>query len=191
MGVTSMLQASALRGGASSAVDTVANMSEHATEAEERVISYETDAYSVYTKGSYPKASKPNYGPLARDVAGDNRGTALKGLTKTKLGGAYKDVPANGGQVHHMPANSISPYSKGKGPGIRMETKDHMETASWGSSKKAKLYRQRQKELIDQGKFREAQQMDIDDVHSKFNNKYDNAIEEMRRYTNQLLNDND
>ena len=47
----SMLQASALRNGASSAVDTAANMSEHATEAEERVISYETDDYSVYTKG--------------------------------------------------------------------------------------------------------------------------------------------
>ena len=79
MGATSMLQASALRSGASSAVDTVANMTEHATEAEERVISYETDAYSVYTKGSYNKAPKPNYGPLARDVAGDNRGAALKG----------------------------------------------------------------------------------------------------------------
>ena len=40
---------------ASSAVDTVANMSEHATEAEERVISYETDVYSVYTKGAIIK----------------------------------------------------------------------------------------------------------------------------------------
>ena len=52
MGATSVLQFSALRSGATSAVDTVANISEHATEAEKRVISYETDVYSVYTKGS-------------------------------------------------------------------------------------------------------------------------------------------
>ena len=30
----------------------------------------------------------------------------------TKTGGAYKDVPANGGQVHHMPADSVSPTVK-------------------------------------------------------------------------------
>ena len=58
-------------------------MSEHATEAEKRVIRYETDAYSVYTKGSYNKAPKPNYGPFARDMAGDNRGAALKGSSDT------------------------------------------------------------------------------------------------------------
>ena len=51
MGATSVLQFSALRSGASSAVDTVANMTEHANEAEKIVISCETDAYSVYTKG--------------------------------------------------------------------------------------------------------------------------------------------
>ena len=112
------------------------------------------------------------------------------GVADLKIGGAYKDVPANGGQVHHMPADSISPYSKGKGPGVRMETRDHMDTASWGSSKKAKQYRQKQKELIERGKFREAQQMDIDDVRLKFNDKYDDAIEQMKKYTDELLNKN-
>lgn len=87
-----------------------------------------------------------------------------------------------------MPADSISPYSKGKGPGIRMESREHIDTSSWGSSKKAKQYRQKQKELIEQGKFREAQQMDIDDVRSKFNDKYDDAIEQMKKYTDELLN---
>ncbi|UZQ51248.1 hypothetical protein [Clostridium kluyveri] len=120
-------------------------------------------------------------------------GTVFVSPTKTrgaseaeKIGGAYKDVPANGGQVHHMPANSISPYSKGEGPGIRMETKDHMDTASWGSSKKAKQYRQTQKDLIDQGKFEEAQQMDIGDVRTKFKDKYDDAIQQMLDYTKEL-----
>jgi hypothetical protein len=56
-----------------------------------------------------------------------------------------------------MPADSVSPYSTRKGPAVRMETKDHMDTASWGSSKEAKAYRAKQKELIDQGKFEEAQ----------------------------------
>ena len=91
LAATSAFQFSALRGGASSAVDTAANISEHATEAEERVISYETDAYSVYNEGSYNKAPKPNYGPLARDVAGDNRGTALKGMSNPAHNAAQYD----------------------------------------------------------------------------------------------------
>lgn len=32
------------------------------------------------------------------------------------------------------------------------------------------------------------QQMDIDDVRSKFNDKYDDAIEQMKKYTDELLN---
>ncbi len=68
---------------------------------------------------------------------------ASEGSTKT--GGAYKDVPANGGQVHHMPADSVSPYSKNAGPGIRMDTPDHMKTVSWGRSKSAQEYRAIQK----------------------------------------------
>ncbi|WP_141769966.1 hypothetical protein [Bacillus massilinigeriensis] len=106
-----------------------------------------------------------------------------------QLGGAYKNVPAKGGQVHHMPADSVSPYSKGTGPGVRMETKDHMKTKSWSSSKKSKEYRAKQKVLIQQGKFREAQQLDIDDLRSQFGNKYDKGIEQMQKYTNELLGD--
>lgn len=105
----------------------------------------------------------------------------------TKTGGAYKDVPANGGQVHHMPADSVSPYSKNSGPGIRMDTPDHMKTASWGRSKAAQAYRAIQKELIDKGLFREAQQMDIENVRELFGNKYDEAIQQMLEYTEELL----
>ena len=92
--------------------------------------------------------------------------------------------------MHHAPANSVSPYSKGEGPGIRMETQDHMDTASWGRAKKAEQYRQKQKELIDQGKFMEAQQMDLDDVRGKFGDKYDDAIQQMLDYTKELLSKN-
>jgi len=112
-----------------------------------------------------------------------------KGANQTDeiIGGAYKDVPANGGQRHHMPADSVSPYSKTQGPVIQMETADHMQTASWGSSKQAKLYREMQAELIEQGKFLEAQMMDIVDVQTKFGTKYDTGIQQMLEFMEELL----
>ena len=105
----------------------------------------------------------------------------------SKLGGAYKDIPANGGQRHHMPADSVSPYSKKDGPAVVMDTMDHMETASWGNSKRAQEHREMQKRLINQGEFKEAQQMDIDDIKNKFGNKYDQGIIQMEKYTEDLL----
>ena len=59
-------------------------------------------------------------------------------------------------------------------------------TASWGSSRDAREYRAKQKELIERGKIREAIQMDIDDIHDKFGDKYDDAIAEMMEYVDQL-----
>ncbi len=49
---------------------------------------------------------------------------------KCIAGGRYKDIAANGGEVHHMPAKSVSPLSYGDGPAIWMETADHYKTAS-------------------------------------------------------------
>jgi hypothetical protein len=54
---------------------------------------------------------------------------------------------------------------------------------AWGSSKDAKAHRGQQKELIDAGKSKEAQDMDISDAHSKFGDKYDVQIQEMKEYT--------
>lgn len=67
-----------------------------------------------------------------------------------------------------------------------MRKADHQQTASWGNSRDARAYRARQKELIDQGRFREARQMDIDDVQGKFGDTYSEAIDQMRRYTDGL-----
>ena len=114
---------------------------------------------------------------------------AMIGLNQIS-GGAYKNVPASGGQVHHMPADSVSPYSKNNGPAIRMETRDHMDTANWGSSKKAIFYRAKQKALIEQGKFLEAQKMDIDEVRYQFGDKYDYGIKQMLAYTIELIEKN-
>jgi hypothetical protein len=67
-----------------------------------------------------------------------------------------------------------------------MDTPEHHQTASWGRSKAAQAYRTKQQELIGQGRFREAQQMDIDDVRSKFGPIYDEHIRQMEEYTDTL-----
>ena len=107
-----------------------------------------------------------------------------------KKGGSYGEVFREGKgdvyEVHHMPADSASYLERNDGPAIKMEKEDHRQTASCGSSREAREYRVQQKELINQGKFREALQMDIDDIHEKFGDKYDDAIEEMLDYVDKL-----
>ena len=107
-----------------------------------------------------------------------------------KKGGNYKEVKENSEgdryEVHHMPADSASPLERGDGPAIQMEKGDHRQTASCGNSREAREYRAHQKELIEQGKFHEALQMDIDDIRDRFGDKYDEAIEEMMEYVNRL-----
>jgi hypothetical protein len=102
-------------------------------------------------------------------------------LLNAPKGGRYGDVRRGntGGQVHHTPASAVSPYTHHTGPSVWMETLDHRRTGSWGSSAAAKAYRQKQADLIAQGKLREAVQMDIDDIRSKFGSKYDDHIREM------------
>ena len=79
-----------------------------------------------------------------------------------------------------MPADSVNGLERNDGPAIVMEKADHRQTASCGNSLEAREYRAKQKELIDQGKFKEAMQMDIDDIHEKFGDKYDDAIAQMQ-----------
>lgn len=85
-----------------------------------------------------------------------------------------------------MPAKSVSPLSQREGPAISMTPADHRQTASWGRGEEAKAYREKQKQLIEQGRFKEAQQMDVDDIRSNFGDKYDREISQMQDYTNEL-----
>jgi hypothetical protein len=103
-------------------------------------------------------------------------------------GGAYEAVRAanQGGEVHHMPAAAVSYLSRAEGPAIWMEAVDHHKTASWGRSREAIAYRKSQQALIQQGQFRTAQQMDINDVRLKFGDKYDRAIAQMLRYMDEI-----
>lgn len=67
------------------------------------------------------------------------------------LGGSYRQVrdTNQGGQVHHIPANSISPLDKDDGPEIFMTTPDHQRTGSWGRGVQQRAYPNQQKYLID------------------------------------------
>lgn len=115
---------------------------------------------------------------------------AEKPDVQPKEGGSYREVKENSNgvthEVHHVPADSISPLEHGEGPAIKMEKGDHQQTASYGSSREARDYRAAQQELINDGKFREAIQMDIDDIHGKFGSKYDGSISQMMDYVGQL-----
>ncbi|WP_423681471.1 RHS repeat domain-containing protein [Undibacterium sp. WLHG33] len=113
-------------------------------------------------------------------------GRSTQGET-VQLGGAHgevKGIPGN--ESHHMPADSVSPLSKNKGPAISMEKADHRETASWGSSREARAYRAEQADRIKNGDFRGAQQMDIHDIQTKFGAKYNEAMQQMKEYTKGL-----
>ncbi|MGI0120191.1 RHS repeat domain-containing protein, partial [Zooshikella sp. RANM57] len=107
---------------------------------------------------------------------------AVKSAKGALKGGRYGKVRyANvGGEVHHMPANSVNGLRHSQGPAIHMPTVDHRQTASHGHQGLAGAeYRAKQKELIDAGRFDDAIQMDIDDIQTKFGNKYDDAILQM------------
>jgi hypothetical protein len=102
-------------------------------------------------------------------------------VIEAKLGGTHGQVRANtvGGQVHHMPADSVSPISTAKGPAIWMYILDHERTASYKNLPGAKEYRVDQQKLIDQGKFSDATKMDIQDIQKKFPGVYDISIMQM------------
>ena len=107
-----------------------------------------------------------------------NGGTYGELTSPDQWGGHLEDPPPH--EVHHMPADSVNGLERNDGPAIVMEKGDHRQTASCGNSVEAREYREKQKELIDEGKFDEAMQMDIDDIHEKFGDKYDDAIAEMK-----------
>ena len=111
-------------------------------------------------------------------------------VKEEKKGGSYADVKKTSDgsthEVHHMPADNASNLERDDGPAIRMEKEDHRKTASCGNSREAREYREKQRKLIEEGKFREALQMDIDDIHEKFGDKYDEEIAEMLEYVDKL-----
>ncbi|MBL6445373.1 hypothetical protein JMN32_03585 [Fulvivirga sp. 29W222] len=114
----------------------------------------------------------------------DKVNDAAKSSSKYK-GGAYGKMEGKsttGYEKHHMPADAISPLSRYKGGAIQIDPADHKLTASFGSSKAAKAFRAKQKQLIESGDFKSAFEMDVKDIRSKFGSKYDEAIKQAREY---------
>lgn len=118
---------------------------------------------------------------IENDVAEERKtgGTYGELTSSDQWGGHLEDPPPH--EVHHMPADSVNGLERNDGPAIVMEKADHRQTASCGNSLEAREYRAKQQELIEQGKFEEAMQMDIDDIHDKFGDKYDDAISQMKQ----------
>lgn len=147
-------------------------------------VSYETDDNGNVYKVNGELLPNSSYNLNGRHYETNDKGEIIK------HGGSYKDVKKDSdgetSEVHHMPADSASNLDRNDGPAIKMDKEDHKETASCGNSKEAQEYRAKQRELIEQGKFREALQMDIDDIREKFADKYDDAIAELLEYVDQL-----
>ena len=111
------------------------------------------------------------------------------GLSK-QGGGSHKETRllSLGGEVNHMPA--FASYKNipnigiafGEGTSTWMEILDHRDTASWGNSKKSKIWKKVQEDLILRGKFGKAMEMDIKDVKRKFGTKYNQGMREMIDY---------
>jgi len=87
-----------------------------------------------------------------------------------------------GWERHHMPADSVSPLTRARGPAIHMEEADHALTASYGSSATAQAYRKEIGALISEGRWRDAMALEIRDVRRVAGSKYNEAIQEMLEY---------
>lgn len=173
-------------------IEALAKVAEVATEAAESSSGVEIDPDArIETENSGGETSQnAEVDPDARIEKSSNDGETQSDVTEErKTGGTYGELKKEWSgeletppphEVHHMPANDVNGLKENDGPAIVMEKSDHRQTASCGNSREAREYRQKQKELIDEGKFEEAMQMDIDDIHDKFGDKYDGAIAQMK-----------
>jgi len=104
-------------------------------------------------------------------------------------------IPNSGGrfEVHHIPSNEAvfgsTRWPNGNvQPAIIMDKADHLRTASNGSSASATAFRRQQQTLIEQGKFLEAFEMDVNNLRSLgLYNKYRPGIDQTRRHIQDLM----
>ena len=87
-----------------------------------------------------------------------------------------------------MPADDASPLQRNDGPAIQMDSADHLATSSHGAKGRAsKVYRNQIKELLVDGKWRNAISKEILDIRRLSreignSKKYNKAIREMLAY---------
>ncbi|MFK8295830.1 RHS repeat domain-containing protein [Capnocytophaga canimorsus] len=162
----------------------------------------ETGLY--YNRFRYYDPNTGNY--ISQDPIGLKGGLAFYGYVHDvnswvdifglRKGGGYSGVRNSnvGGEVNHIPAwKSIELAAEmnpslqnlptyGTAPSIHMEKPEHRAMSTTGSSIESKRWRHKQAELISQGKFVEAMEMDIDEAIGKYGKKYNEHINEMIEY---------
>ena len=114
-----------------------------------------------------------------------------KEIRKMTRGGSYgflrKFTAGNKNyEIHHMPSANSSPLSRWKGPCIIMSKEDHQLTSSYKNVRGAERYRRWQAKLISEGKFLEAEYMDIKNIRRKCGDRYDKSIMEKLEYEEEL-----
>src|SRR5262249_23455141 len=82
-------------------------------------------------------------------------------------GGSYGGTAGTGklyNQSHHQPADSASPLATSQGPAGQMLLGDHAETRSFGASREALDFQERIRQMISEGRWRDAMAEEIRDV---------------------------
>lgn len=144
---------------------------------------------------------------LSRTITRGNRQIILKPRSKTNVANisskvvspsckATEEVGFRGGSYdslkvinkphnierHHIPADSVSGVSRGRGMAIQMDAADHAKTSSFRNSSSAQKYRKEIKSKIDAGDMRGAVATEIWDVKKATGSKYNQALNEMLTY---------
>lgn len=84
--------------------------------------------------------------------------------------GPYSTISANGGERHHFVSSYAlgnTGYNTSSAYAIRMMYDDHIKTGSWGSSASSTTYRNEEVSLINNGKYQDLLQKEVDDLKSK------------------------
>ncbi|MFE2549053.1 hypothetical protein ACFXGI_10965 [Streptomyces sp. NPDC059355] len=158
-------------------------------------------AKAVKVDAAPKKAKEPGEEGVDRRVQSKSHPLYKEEYLPAFKGGRHqglKNGPRNyaGTEINHIPPygvySKITDLSFGKGPAIQMDKMDHRglrdrwgnwfhpRVASTGSWDEAKEHRADQLSLMKRKKFNAAVEKDIDDIESKFGNKYVNAIEQMK-----------
>lgn len=93
-------------------------------------------------------------------------------------GGSYEDVKGQGRHGHHVypfaSYDGLLELTKGEGPAISMEVADHrkLSTTAGGEGSPQYAAREERRSLLEQGNFREAWMLDVKDIQTKFEDKY-------------------
>ena len=128
---------------------------------------------------------------LRRTLQFIERTAPKSSILRTTKGGSYGELRKetsrkNDVEIHHMPANSVSNLTRWTAPCIILEKEEHKLTASYGRSKASQNHRLKQKQLISEGRFLDAEIMDIKDILKKTKAKYVKALLQKLDYDEKL-----